>query len=131
MLKKLYLFLTLLTAFLLGGTGLAWGAQSLPYSYGFEDYPYVGWTTANPSGKNSSGFKQNGDSKHAGSYGIQFSSYSTSGENTQYLISPELNAPTGIDLSFYYKNSKSGKAELFKVGYSTTDAEIASFTFGD
>ena len=131
MIKKSYLFLTLLTAFLWLGSGNVWGAQSLPYSYGFEDYPFVGWTKANPSGKNDSKFVQNGTSKKTGSYGIQFNSYSTSGENTQYLISPELDAPTGIDLSFYFKNSNSGKAELFKVGYSTTDAEIASFTFGD
>ena len=106
-------------------------AKALPYSYGFEDYPQVGWTMSNPSGKNASKFVQNGTSKRSGSYGIQFNSYDTNGENTQYLISPELSAPNGVNVSFYYKNSKSGYAELFKVGYSTTDTEVSSFTFGD
>lgn len=91
----------------------------------------VGWTMSNPSGKNNSLFKQNGDSKHTGSYGIQFSSYTDNGVNTQYLISPELNAPNGGKVTFYYKNSKSGYAEVFKVGYSTTDNAVSSFTWGD
>lgn len=86
---------------------------------------------SNPSGNNASKFVQNGASKRSGSYGIQFNSYDKSGENTQYLISPELSAPNGVNVSFYYKNSKSGYAELFKVGYSTTDTEVGSFTFGD
>ena len=42
-----------------------------------------------------------------------------------------MNAPNGGKVTFYYKNSNSGKAELFKVGYSTTDNAVSSFTWGD
>ena len=128
--KSRYLLLFLFA--LIVGSGSAWAdGKSLPYSYGFEDYPFVDWTMSNPSGKNNSKFVQNGTSKKTGSYGIQFNSYDTSGENAQYLISPELNAPNGGKVTFYYKNSNSGKAELFKVGYSTTDNAVSSFTWGD
>ena len=118
---------------MMAGASPAWAQKALPYSYGFEDYNLAtdGWTTQNPSGKNNSKFLLNGASKRTGSYGFQFNSYDTSGENTQYLISPELDAPDGVEVSFYYKNSNSGKVEIFKVGYSTSDAEISSFTWGE
>ena len=73
----------------LGGASTAWAdGKALPYSYGFEDYNLAtdGWTTQNPSGKNSSEFQIAGAAKKTGSYGFRFSSYSASGENTQYLI---------------------------------------------
>ena len=132
MIKKSYLFLTLLTAFLWLGSGTAWGAQSLPYSYGFENDLLVledGWTTQNPSGLNSSEFGIVGAAKNTGYYGFRFSSYSETGTNTQYLISPELDGTTGIDVSFYYKNSSKNNTEKFKVGYSSTTTDISSFTW--
>ena len=118
----------------LGGTSTAWAdAKTLPYSYGFEDYNLAadGWTTQNPSGKNSGEFQIAGAAKKTGSYGFRFSSYSTNGENTQYLISPELNAPNGVIVSFYYAASSTSGIEKFKVGYSTSDTDIANFTWGD
>ncbi len=129
--KKFYSFLLLFA--LLIGAGNVWGEQSLPYNYGFEDYNLAtdGWTTQNPSGKNSSEFTIAGAAKKTGSYGFRFSSYSDQGVNTQYLISPELNAPTGVELTFAYKASSTSGTEVFKVGYSTTDASISSFVFGD
>ncbi len=129
--KKVLLMFSVLLS-LVGVTQVK-AQKALPYSYGFEDYNLAtdGWTKLNPSGKNDSKFLLNGTSKKTGSYGFQFNSYDTSGDNTQYLISPELIAPNGGNVSFYYKNSKSGYAELFKVGYSTTDAEVSSFTWGD
>ena len=52
------------------------------------------------------------------------------GDNAQYLISPELEvAATGVVVQFYYK-SYNTHLEKFKVGYSTTDTQISSFTFG-
>lgn len=110
-----------------------WGVQSLPYSYGFETDLLVledGWTIQNPSGLNSSEFGIAGAAKNTGYYGFRFSSYYDSGTNTQYLISPELDGTTGIDVSFYYKNSSKNNAEKFKVGYSSTTADISSFTWG-
>lgn len=122
-----------LTALLLGGTGIAWGAQSLPYSYGFEtDLQVAGWTKSNPSGKNNSKFGIHTSAKQNGTYGFRFSSYDTSGANTQYLISPEFDAPYGFEFSFSYKvYSSSTSGETFKVGYSTTDANTESFTWGE
>lgn len=103
----------------------------MPYSYGFEDNNLAtdGWTTSNTSGLNDSEF---GISSYAstGSHGFCFSSYDDEGENTQYLISPELSAATGVVVQFYYRASDDYGYETFKVGYSTTDASPSSFTFG-
>jgi len=133
--KKRFTFILTLTAMLCLGAGNVWGAQSLPYSYGFEDYNLAadGWTkffgTSLTSNNNECAIV--GAAKHTGSYGFRFSSYQTSGANAQYLISPELNAPTGVELSFVYKASSTSGTEVFKVGYSTTDTNISSFEFGD
>lgn len=107
--------------------------QSLDYSYGFEDgdLSVDGWTTQNPSGLNASEFGIIGTAAHSGSYGFRFSSYNDNGASTQYLISPELSAPKGVVVQFYYKASSSyTSGETFQVGYSTTTADISSFTFG-
>ena len=134
MIKKSYLFLTLLTAFLWLGSGTMRGAQSLPYDYGFENYSLAedGWTKQNPSNKNNGEFVIAGSGiQRTGSYGFRFSSYNDMGDNTQYLISPELDGATGVIFQFYYKVSTSSTSgEKFKVGYSTTNTDIASFTFG-
>ncbi len=134
--RSRWLLLCLLSLLMfLGGASTAWAdGKALPYSYGFEDYNLAtdGWTTQNPSGKNSSEFQIAGAAKKTGSYGFRFSSYSASGENTQYLISPELNAPNGVILSFEYAaSSSSTSGEKFKVGYSTNGTDITDFTFGD
>ena len=112
-----------------------WAAQAqqaLPYSYGFEDNDLSadGWTTQNPSGLDASKFMISTFAKRTGDYGFQFSSYDDRGAHTQYLISPELNAPCGVVAQFYYRASNASGTEQFKVGYSTTDTDIASFTFG-
>ena len=114
---------------------IPWAAnaqQSLPYSYGFEDNDLAtdGWTTQNPSGLNASEFGINAAAAKSGSYGFRFSSFSDRGESTQYLISPELDAANGLIAQFYYKASSSSGTETFKVGYSTTNTDITSFTFG-
>ena len=133
--KKVLRFLTL--AVLLAAP---WGGyfnqvqaqQSLPYSYGFENNNLAtdGWTTSNTSGLNDSEFGIHTSAYKTGSYGFRFSSYNDDGESTQYLISPELSAATGVVVQFYYKASSSYGEETFKVGYSTTDASPSSFTFG-
>jgi len=113
--------------------GVAKAQQRLPYSYGFEDNNLAtdGWTTQNPSGLNASEFGIIGTAAQNGSYGFRFSSYNDRGESTQYLISPELNAPRGVVVQFSYKASSSyTSGETFQVGYSTTDTNISSFTFG-
>ena len=128
--KKISIFLMMLC---FACFGVANAQQSLPYSYGFENNNLAtdGWTTQNPSGLNASEFGIIGTAAQNGSYGFRFSSYSDRGESTQYLISPELVAPNGVIVQFYYKASSSyTSGETFQVGYSTTDTDITSFTFG-
>ena len=127
--KTLFSLLLICFAFF----GVAKAQQALPYSYGFEDNDLTidGWTTQNPSGLNASEFGINTAAAQTGSYGFRFSSYNDRGESTQYLISPELNAPRGVVVQFSYKASASyTSGETFQVGYSTTDDNISSFTFG-
>ena len=135
--RKIYsYFLSLmLTAFLcIPWATTAQAAQSLPYSYGFEDYNLAtdGWTTQNPSELNSSEFKIAGSGvQKTDYYGFRFSSYNDMGKNTQYLISPELDTPNGVNVSFWYKASSASGTEKFKVGYSTLGTDISDFVFGD
>lgn len=111
-----------------------WGVQSLPYSYGFEDYSLEtdGWTkyfgTSLTSNNNECAIV--GAAKKTGTYGFRFSSYQTSGANAQYLISPEFSAPNGLDVTFQYAAYSTSGTEVFKVGYSTTDADVSSFIWG-
>ena len=132
--RSRWLLLTLFT--LLVGVSPAWAdAKALPYSYGFEDYNLAtdGWTKyfGTSLTQNNNECAIVGAAKKTGSYGFRFSSFNTSGANAQYLISPELNAPNGINVSFYYKASSSSGTEKFKVGYSTTDTDVANFTWGE
>jgi hypothetical protein len=136
-LRKSKLLLFTLLAALAGGVSPAWAQKALPYSYGFEDYNLAtdGWTktitTTLTSNNNECAIV--GAAKKTGSYGFRFSSANTSGANAQYLISPELNGSNGVDVSFYYKSSNTGTygTESFKVGYSTTDTDVSSFTWGE
>ena len=71
----------------------------------------------------------NASAAHSGQCGFRFY-YSTN--PPQYLISPELTGiAEGMLLEFYYKNHSSTYPETFKVGFSSTDNAIESFTFGD
>ena len=111
----------------------AMAQKSLPYSYGFEDNDLSvdGWTSINESSANASEFGIIAAAKRTGDYGFRFSSYSR--DNTsynQYLISPELDAASSVIFQFYYAANSVSGTEIFKVGYSTTNADVASFTFG-
>ena len=122
--KKIRLTLLMLTAFLMSFALQA--QQTLPYEYGFEDNDLSadGWTTSNCH--SSTGISS---TAHEGSYGFAFHWSSTP---PQYLISPELTGVTdGLSLEFYYKPNGTYYVETFRVGYSTTDADIASFTWGE
>ena len=125
--SKSRLLLTLIA--LLIGASPTWAKQTLPYSYGFEDnnLDTDGWTALNPSNLNSSEFGIVNTAPRTGTYKFQFSSYNDKGDTEQYLISPELNAPTGVIVSFYHRASSS--TEYINVGYSTSTADIESFTW--
>ena len=113
--------------------GVAKAQKTLPYTYGFEnnDLAAEGWTTVNESTANASEFGITAAAKRTGDYGFRFSSYTSDSSYDQYLISPELSAASDVVVQFYYKVTASYGTETFKVGYSTTDTDIASFTFGD
>lgn len=126
--------LFLLLALLLGGTSPTWAQKALPYSYGFEDNNLAtdGWTKAGQSNSSSS----IGTSyAKTGSYGFRFYYDSnTSDSNPQCLVSPQLSInanASNIKVSFYYKTAGSYGPETFKVGYSTTDASVSSFTWDE
>lgn len=130
--RKIYsYFLSLmLTALLcIPWTSNAYAAQSLPYSYGFETALETdGWTFVVKKGSNSSYTGIRTAASKTGTNGYSLSSYSNAAD--QYLISPELDAPNGVILQFYYRAGSSYSTETFKVGYSTTDAAPESFTWG-
>ena len=131
--KKMRLFLLLLMALMLP---LAMQAQvNIPFSYGFEDNDLSAtrWHTENFSASNAGelGIYNLGSEAYAGSYVFRFSSYTRDNDSyDQYLISPELNAPSGVIVQFYYKVSSPYGTEKFRVGYSTTDSAVSSFIFG-
>ena len=123
--SKLLLF-TLLTMLVVGASP-ARAQKTLPYSYGFEEASCStsGWTKVNCH----SSSENNKASAYSGSYAFRF--YYTS-NYPQYLISPELATSSySISVSFWYKAHSTSYEESFQVGYSTTDAETSSFTFGD
>ena len=117
-----------LLAMLLVGVGSALAQKALPYEYGFETtLTEEGWTTV--SAHSSSGITNT--VKYSGTQSLPF--YYRSNP-PQYLISPELSVPanaTNVKVSFYYRAQSTSYTESFKVGYSTTDNDVASFTWED
>ena len=107
------------------------GSKSLPYSYDFEDAdPMDCWRmvdcTVGSSASYSTG-RYGNSSGYNSTYSFRFY-YNTS--NVQYLISPEFtNTDNGVRVKLYYKGAS--VSEKFKVGYSTTDNNINSFTWDD
>ena len=115
---------------LLTSANPAWGdAKSLPYSYGFEtDLDTEGWTRES-NNTDSRRYTYESTSAYEGSCLFKFK-YNTN--PPQYLISPELEETTNsVSVSFYYRAYNTSNEESFKVGYSTTNNNIASFTWDD
>ena len=97
---------------------------ALPFSEDFEaSIPC--WTVVNES-SNTPGIVDDG----TGNLVFRFSSYNSSTVYDQYLITPEFDGSKAMDVSFMYSRTH-GQPELFKVGYSTTTADIDAFTWGD
>ena len=96
--------------------------KSLPYAYGFEEADEMDcWTMEDCH-------DYTGRSAVNGNYVFQF--WYT--ENPpQYLISPELESTTDVDVSFRYRNDGNEWPETFQVGYSTTTKSPDDFTWGD
>lgn len=119
----------LLTLFaLLIGASPTWAQQTLPYSYGFEESSPTGWTKTDCH-TNTNNYNQGTSGSHNGSYVFRFY-YNTN--PPQYLISPELATSTnGINVSFWYKAYGTSYEESFKLGYSSTNTDVESFTWED
>ena len=125
--RSRWLLLTLFT--LLVGVSPAWGQQSLPYNYGFEEANPTGWTKTSCH-SNSDNYNLGTSSTHDGSSYVFRFYYNTN--PPQYLISPELATySNGLNVSFWYKAYNSSYEESFKFGYSTTDNNTSSFTWKD
>ena len=112
--------------------------KTIPYTYGFEDATdFNCWTTENceTCSYNSSlyGRYYSSSYAHTGSYSFVFSSYC--GEtDPQYLISPVLSGvQNGVHVEFDYAivSFSQGAPETFKVGYSTTNNNVSSFTWSE
>ncbi len=115
----------------LDGNAVDCGNFTLPFSESFEDAecPASCWTIVYGDGDPSiNTMIHTADQAAVGSQSFRFSSYSSSSDYTQYLITPAL--PTGDkSVSFDYKASNS-YGETFAVGYSTS-SNPTSFTWGD
>ena len=101
-------------------------------SEGFEgSFPPYGWTMVSMNDNNS--ISQSASSAYEGVYSARFSSYnsasSSTGDYTQYMVSPKLVVGSGESFSFWHDQS-SFSGESFMVGVSTTD-DLTSFVFGD
>lgn len=121
-----HLLLTWLLCIAFIGTALA--QKTLPYSYGFENNNLgsEGWTMVKTDDMNFMGITD--ETSHSGDYSFKFSSYDDADSYDQYLISPLLDAPNGLVMQFYYTAYNYG-TEVFRVGYSTSNDNLSSFTF--
>ena len=107
---------------ILNGSGTC--ARTIPYAYGFEDSDEFNcWSMVDCDGL--TGINVNG--AYTGSNGFRFKyNYAP----PQYLISPELvGTDEGLAVEFQYKNNSLAYCERFQVGWSTTDADVDSFTW--
>ena len=100
--------------------------QSLPYTYGFEnnDLEEEGWSLVNCEANSNI----RNTYTHEGKYSFQFC---WSKNPPQYLISPQLEENTGVEVSFFYLNKSNDYPETFQVGYSTTTNSIDAFKWGN
>lgn len=124
MIKKSYLFLTLLTALLWLGSGTMRGAAieidaDHPYSNNFESnidgFSKVGYSSATIT-KNSTSGKVNG------TYALRVYTYST---NNVVLIFPEFDdALENLSISFYAARTNSATTSI---GYITNVSNASSF----
>ena len=104
--------------------------QALPYSYGFESADeFNSWTTQSMNTENAAALARTSAQHRTGSYSFQFSSQTTASSSNynQYLISPEIMCPSGMHLTFYYRKVVGYMNESFRVGYSSTTADVSSF----
>ena len=98
---------------------------------GFEDATeFENWNAFGNANTTNNYFGRQTSAKKTDDYGFSFNSWSSASDYNQYLVSPELTV-SGI-MTFQYKCSSSNSdGESFRVGLSSTDTELESFTWGD
>ena len=101
-------------------------AVELPYSCGFEN-GMDGWSQVVHSWE-FTGISDQTSYEGARCYRF-FGDDATS--PSQYLISPRLPGDCAVKVSFYYLNAVYPNTDRFRVGYSTTDSDVGSFTWSD
>ncbi len=115
----------------LTGTSVDCSNITLPLTESFEsaDCPATCWTIVYGDGDPTvNTMIHTTDQAAVGSQSFCFSSYNSTSDYTQYLITPAL--PTGDkSISFEYRSYSYG-SETFSVGYSTS-SDPATFTWGD
>ncbi len=106
---------------------------TLPLLEDFETQSSLCWTSAQSASPITNVMGVTADTSHiTGTNSWLFSSYNEADVYDQYLFSPEL--PTSaqdLNINFYYMDiANQSYPEVFKVGYSSTDNAIGSFTWG-
>lgn len=104
---------------------------TFPQTEGFESGDWGCWdyVSATTSNDNKVGVYDSASclqAPHSGNYHWRFSSWSTSTDYNQFLISPRLQAGNPLHLKFYYKKSYSA-TENFSVRYSTSTNDTSAF----
>lgn len=99
--------------------------SSLPHNEGFENglncWQAISMNNSNTCGVLSSTYA------HNSSKFFRFSSWNSSSDYTQYLISPELSLASPTGLSFYARDVYDYGGESIQVMFSTTDDNTSSF----
>ena len=124
-LKKLYSFLTLLTAFLWLGSGSVWGTQ---LNEGFDLFLPDGWSTIHVSGANSWGRSSVYGHNELGSANI---AYASAGHEN-YLITPMVKPESGEKLHFWI-SAQQWSGTTIKIDVTTDKANfttIATYATG-
>ena len=106
--------------------------STFPYAESFEsaEAPANCWTLVYGDGSGTTNpMTHYSGSAHDGNRVFRFSSYSSSSDYNQYLISPELSG-SNLILSFWYMNYSSYGDDNIQVGYSTTTADTSAFIWG-
>ena len=100
--------------------------SNLPYDEGFENGLNC-WQAISMNTNNSCGVVTS-TSAHSGNRMFRFSSWNSSSNYAQYLISPELSFTQPTGFSFYAKDIYGYEGESIQVMVSTTDDAPASFS---
>ncbi len=123
--KKLLIMMAVLFAFA--------SIFAAPLTEGFESAtcPATGWSLAYGSASPTNPMTHSTTYYYEGARSFRFSSYNSDDDYNQYLISPQVVTTSGDQtVSFWYRRYDYG-SELFKVGWSSTDIQLTSFTWSD